>query len=320
MKLIAIIFSVLMLGGTPAGAVGFQWAMAPDPDGAPLAVAIWYPSDAAPHPDAGPLPQSVAHDSAVAGRHLPLILLSHGTGGSPLNYYDTAIALAEAGFVVAGPLHAGDNYRDHSVALTQRNFAGRPRQISRVIDYMLAGWPAHAAIDPARIGILGHSAGGATAFLAIGGRIDPARVLEFCRITPQDWGCRMGRQRGDAAAWDAAAPPFGGRDPRIKAAVLAAPALADSYRGAVPDMPVQIWVSGKDEVVTDASMAARVLPEAAYHLVDGAGHFAMLTPCGAMLAEMASEICHDPIGFDRAAFLQDFHAAVVSFFRAALRL
>ncbi len=43
----AALVAVLLLACRPAAAVGFQWGMAPDPDGKPLELAIWYPSDAA---------------------------------------------------------------------------------------------------------------------------------------------------------------------------------------------------------------------------------------------------------------------------------
>jgi predicted dienelactone hydrolase len=51
---------------------------------------------------------------------------------------DTAIALAEAGFVVAAVTHTGDNSLDRSYSFTVRNFPGRVRHLHRVIDYMLS--------------------------------------------------------------------------------------------------------------------------------------------------------------------------------------
>ena len=104
-----------MLGATPALSAGFEQVMVPDPDGAPLEVGIWYPSEAPAAPQRlGLFQQTVADGGAVAGRDLPLIVMSHGTGGSFEGHYDTALALAEAGFVVAAVTHTGDNYRDRS--------------------------------------------------------------------------------------------------------------------------------------------------------------------------------------------------------------
>jgi predicted dienelactone hydrolase len=117
-----------------AEAVGFQQVSVPDAVDRPVSVGIWYPS-------ASPVlqrplelySQEVAPDGVVSGDRLPLIVMSHGTGESFSAHYDTAIALAAAGFVVAAVTHTGDNYGDRSYAFTLRNFAGRARHIRQVI-------------------------------------------------------------------------------------------------------------------------------------------------------------------------------------------
>lgn len=310
---IAVLGALLLFTASPAGAVGFQWGMASDPDGSPLQVAIWYPSDAATRGETfGPIRQpNVARDGAIAGRGLPLVIFSHGTGGMALNSYDTAIALAEAGFIVASVTHSGDNYRDNSDAFTQANFVNRPRQISRVIDYMLADWSGHEAIDPAAIGILGHSAGATTALIAIGGKPDWRAVVAFCATDPDDWGCRQATQQGVTRASSALPTPIiSGTDRRIKAAVVAAPAIAAGFTSnslAEVKVPVQLWIGSDDDIATGGDAIRSLLPVPPdYHLVPHAGHFAYLAPCSESLAAIAPEICRDPAGFDRAAFLHEF--------------
>jgi predicted dienelactone hydrolase len=59
-----------------------------------------------------------------------------------------------------------------------------------------------------------------------------------------------------------------------------------------------------------------VKPE--YHVVPKAGHFAFPAPCTPALAARVPEICHDPEGFDRAAFHREFNPAVVAFFKAKI--
>src|SRR6201995_6036077 len=153
MKFAIAAFALVMRGAMPALAAGFEQIMVPAPACAPLAVGVWYPSDAPAAPQRlGLFEQTVANRGAVAGRGLPLIVMSHGTGGSFEGHYDTALALAESGFVVAAVTHTGDNYRDHS------GFArveARPRHIKALIDYMLNAWPQHALVDPARVGMFG---------------------------------------------------------------------------------------------------------------------------------------------------------------------
>ena len=109
-------------------------------------------------------------------------------------------------------------------------------------------------------------------------------------------------------------------DPRIKAAVIAAPALGFTF---APDglknvkVPVQLWRAENDTVVPHPRYAEAVrvaLPQAPdYHVVANAGHYDFLVPCSAALASIAPTICTSAPGFDRAAFHDSFNAAVVNF-------
>ena len=222
---------ILLTSSGDAGAVGFQEAAASDPEGQPLELNIWYPSDAAATPRAlGLFEQVVAADAPISGSQLPLIVISHGTGGGAETHYDTALALAEAGFIAVAVTHTGDNWRDRSLSFTARNFAERPRHLSLTIDYMLTAWPGRDHVAAARIGACGHSAGGFTVLVAIGGNPEIDRLGAFCREHPDDWGC----QRARAQAW--ARGPSGDpparvwvHDERIKAAVVAAPAAGYAF-------------------------------------------------------------------------------------------
>jgi predicted dienelactone hydrolase len=261
-------------------------------------------------------------NGAVSGGRHALIVMSHGTGGMALNSNDTALALANAGFVVAAVTHTGDNYRDQSTAFTRQDFVDRPRHITRVIDFMLDTWAGHGSIDARRIGIFGHSAGGTTALIVAGGVADLSRVVAFCQSNPDDWGCRHASQRGPVTA-AAASGPIAEPDARIKAVVLAAPALAVAFQPgglAAVKVPVQLWVGAEDEIVGDGSVVRTLLPRPPdYHLVPHGGHFAYLTPCSEILLKSAPMICYDPKGFDRAAFLRRFHQSVIAFYRERLK-
>jgi predicted dienelactone hydrolase len=77
-------------------------------------VTVFYPSQAASAPlKRGSFTLDLAWQAApVAGNHR-LVVLSHGSGGSPWPQADLASALAQAGYVVALPEHRGDNWHDH---------------------------------------------------------------------------------------------------------------------------------------------------------------------------------------------------------------
>ena len=317
-----------LLSASPADAAGFQYGTAPDPDDQPIGLGIWYPSEAPVSSQPfGLSTQDVAYYGAIKGDHLPLVVISHGTGGSSASHYDTAVALADAGFVVVAPTHTGDNYKDHAYSFTPRNFIDRPRQVSRVIDFMLNAWDSHGHLDPARIGIFGHSAGAATALILIGGNPNLSLAVLFCRDHPDDWGCQQAKARAGATppkATDWASPDWH-HDPRVKAAAIAAPALGHAFTKVGLEnvtAPVQLWRAEDDKVTPNAwfgDIVRDALPHPPEdHLVAKAGHFDFLAPCSEALAKVAPEICQDPPDFDRAAFHLELNKALIAFFKAQL--
>ncbi len=301
---------ILFTATAAAGSVGFQRATVPDSDDKPREVGIWYPSDAPASPQLlGPHRQTVAVDGAVAGRQLPLIVVMHGVQGSFDNHYYTALALAEAGFVV--------------VAVTQSQeirLVERPRHLSRVLDYMLARWPHHDRLDPARIGIFGFSVGGFTALVGIGGVPDLGRVPAYC-AQYQDRVCGALKERGvdlsiPASAWV--------HDARIRAAVIAAPTLGFTFGPealASIKVPIQLWRAASDEITPHPRHAEAVysaLPTRPdYIVVPDAGHFVFIA-YSAEMTKRAPAICQDAPAFDRQAFHQRFNSAAVVFFQTHL--
>lgn len=309
----------LVLCGTAAQAatVGFEALSVPVSGDRPLQVGVWYPSDAAEAPARlGLDTQTVATDGPVTGRGHGLIVISHGTGGWYGSHDDTARALARAGFVVAAVSHTGDTFDDHSRAT---RMAERAPQLSRVIDHLVQDWRGHAAIDSSRIGVFGFSSGGFTALVAVGGEPDLRMVTAHCRAHPDYFDCNLDWQA------DGAAPGKGAwvRDPRIRAAVVAAPALGFTFApkglwGVT--VPIQLWRAELDSVLPHPLYAEAVrslLPQAPdYHVAPGADHYDFLAPCGPGLARAAPQVCKP--GIDRTAFHAGFNADVVAFFLRTL--
>lgn len=255
---------------------------------------------------------------ANAGK-LPLVVISHGTGAGPLAHVDTAQALAAAGFVVAAPMHRGDNFQDESAVGRPEWMPGRSRDVTAVIDYMLREWPGRERLDPDRIGLFGFSAGGTTALISIGGVPDLARVGAHCAARPEFVCKLMAVQAGQAAA----SAPRMTRDLRIAAAVVAAPGLGFAFEPAGLDsvtVPVQLWAGGGDLTVpyeSNAGAVRRLLRDRAeFHNVEDAVHLSFLAPCG---PESPPQLCEDKPGFDRSAFHREFNRSVVDFFRKHLR-
>ncbi len=310
----------------PSAFVGFQQVTVPDPQGKDLLVGIWHPTKAIPSRAVlGLFEQSVATNADVSGDNLPLILISHGTSGSLSSHYDTALALAEAGFVVAAPTHTGDNFQDQSFTGKPRNLIDRPRQLKLVTDYMLAVWSGHGSLDVRRVGIFGFSLGGFTALVGAGGVPKLQLMQQLCSERPDAPECLFVKSRGGDVRAPVTLDPSWVVDPRIRAAAVAAPAVAFMFRdGGLRDVhiPVQLWRAEKDQQAPDAWNSAILRQELPSkpeeHVVKDADHFVFLAPCSTALMQAVPSICHDPTGFDRAAFHRSFNAEIVAFFKRSL--
>ncbi|MFC7380025.1 alpha/beta hydrolase family protein [Brevundimonas sp. GCM10030266] len=271
-----------------------------DPAGGDIETTVWLPEAAA---FAGPR---------------PLIVISHGNGGHAAGHHDTAEALAAAGFVVAAVTHPGDNWRDDS---RQTQLSGRPRHIRLLIDHMTTLWSGPVAVDPTRIGAFGFSAGGFTVTALIGGVSDPALIQDHCEAEPDVFACRLIRRSPlDLSTWTPV-----GHDPRIKAAVIAAPGLGLAFTTgslARVTVPVQLWQADADEVLPAPfnvePIRDRLGRPPEYHRVASAGHFDFLPPCSEALAAAIPLLCQSRPGFDRAAFHRAFNREVARFFRDSL--
>ncbi len=304
-------------------AAGFQALDIPGPKAKAISLAIWYPSKAAPQSLAmGSFSQDVASNGAIDGTALPLVIISHGNGGYKYSHHDTARDLANAGFVVVALTHPGDNYADQSEAV---DILARPRHVVMALDYVLKEWPQKDSIGASRIGIFGFSSGGFTALVNVGAQPDLGKVFTHCAAHPAHYACALVSKHGDVAnsAQMAATPQM--HDRRIRAAVIAAPALGFTFDAAAlskVDLPLQLWRAEDDQILPHPWYAENVRislgTKPDYHLVPNAGHFDFLAPCTDKLAAMAPQICVSRPGFDRAAFHRRFNADVIAHFKKFL--
>jgi predicted dienelactone hydrolase len=333
MKTAILLAAMLSLAAFRANAadVGFAELRVANGGQKPLVVGIWYPTSAPAqvHP-LGPYAQTVAPDGPVAGERLPLIVISHGNGGDYTNHFDTALALAKAGFVAVTVSHTGDTHDDQSRALFIRD---RLQHIRRLIDYMLTEWPDHARIDADRIGMFGFSSGGFTALILLGGVPDISRQEAHHLAHPDYYDAQLVNRASEEtkakiAAFVRSNPPASTwvHEPRIKAAVVAAPAVGYTFgREGLKDVivPIQLWRAADDHILPNPDYAEAVhlaLPDAhEYHVVENADHFDFLAPCTDILRQVAPVICVSRPGFDRTAFHQTFNAELVRFFGEKLK-
>lgn len=108
-----------------------------------------------------------------------LIVMSHGTAGSALSDHLLASSLAKAGYIVAQPLHTGDNFKDASKAGPE-SFKTRPLEISKTINALVTDPQLGNLFDATKVGVHGMSAGGATALTVAGAKWNMLTMIQHC--------------------------------------------------------------------------------------------------------------------------------------------
>ena len=318
---VAALAVVISAASARADGVGFR-DIDVEIDGERLVTALWYPTDWNSGTTAiGPFTMSVTRGAPIGEGQYGLILLSHGTGGGRLNHRDTAIRLAENGYIVAAPEHAGDSWRDDRFSGTAENWRRRPRQLSAVLDRLLGNTELGPYIDAGRIGAVGHSAGGYSVLALIGGRADMGVLARHCtqRREQDPRFCDYGRPGGHTAG-----PMPDLSDPRVGAVVAVAPVGALFGEGAFAgvQVPAQIHVLAGDLVLREpwhAENIAALMGDNAHLVVHPeAHHFAFISPFPAALVGQVGPPAHDPPGFDRRAFLAEVDEEILRFFDDAL--
>ncbi|WP_241834593.1 alpha/beta hydrolase family protein [Pseudofrankia asymbiotica] len=121
----------------------------------------------------------------------PLVVFSHGSAGSRVQFASLAEALASRGYVVAAPDHPGDTMADVAAGPNESliDLAGdRPMDVSAVLDWMLCpGRPFASILSADKVAVVGFSFGGLTAIASSVGLLrapaDP-RVRVSVGISP----------------------------------------------------------------------------------------------------------------------------------------
>ncbi|MFN4361585.1 MAG: alpha/beta hydrolase family protein [Hylemonella sp.] len=311
---------------------------ASDTDGKPARAVLYYPTaDAARVIPMGPFTQHVAINGAPASQFKGLIVISHGTVSTPIGFATLAQALARSGYLVASVEHVGDTWQDQSLRATPaRYFAERPRQVSRVIDALLADpqWRtriANGADGQALIGAMGHSAGGYTVLALAGGKPVLSQLRQHCEAqAAQDpvlcnVSHALGSGAAQAGATDGQEEPVQA-DPRVRAVMALAPlgVLFSASSLAAITVPVAIHTGEKDTFLVPRFHAQWVQQNlrganATLTIVPNAGHYAFMNTPTMDLPSPDGSVAGNPQGFDRTAFLDRFAQESVAFFDKNLR-
>jgi predicted dienelactone hydrolase len=228
--------------------VGVRTVVIDDPRGGELTLEVWYPADPEPGsvPTAYDIPllqlvMDAIRDAPPAGADHPLVVFSHGYGGSRHQSVYLTEGLASHGFVVVGVDHPYNSLFDLDEERTGEVALRRPVDLRIVADWAL-GQPDFLAgrVRDAPIGVLGHSFGAWTSLVSGGGRLDVPAALGHCATDPTA-GCGF----IDGLDIDGDIPD---PDPRVGVTMALAPGGWYSFGdGGLDDVGPALVVGGRDD-------------------------------------------------------------------------
>jgi predicted dienelactone hydrolase len=303
-----------------------------------LVTDIWYPADPAAveqmqwigSPDA-PFAKGAkaARDAAlIAGSDkFPLILLSHGIGGSSAMMAWLGAALASHGYIAAAVNHPGNNALEDYTLPGAVFWGQRAHDMSALLDVLLADSTIGPRIDPKRVGAAGFSLGGLTVLELAGGIAEFSRYQDFCKSPKADGMCNdtieypglLAKVTALVKADSAMQAAFvenskSHRDPRIRAIFAMAPALGPAFDPASLakiSVPTQIVAGAVDTTVPPDSSAkffATHIPGAQLTIYQAVGHYTFLATCAELGDRTQPRLCIDQAGILR----DEIHAQTVT--------
>ncbi|MDZ7632086.1 MAG: hypothetical protein U5K74_12275 [Gemmatimonadaceae bacterium] len=311
--------------------------------GRPLVTRVWYPARAGSGESAWAagvfrFGRSALDAPFADDARRPLIVLSHGTGGSAAQLSWLAEALATEGFIVAGVDHHGNTATEATYRLGGFVLPGeRARDLSVLVDLLLADSLLGARIDASSIGAAGFSLGGFSVLALAGAHLPPDAWQRRCAVEPDVPWCVLppeapftlgdidSLQRSDAAFQAAASRGLElTRDPRITALFAIAPALlpvTDTLSLRTISVPVHVLLGDSDEQVPyeiTAGVVSAQLRSAQISRLQGVSHYAFLAECTLRGRILVRALCASD-GFDRGEVHVRAAREALTFFRTHLR-
>ncbi|WP_434568026.1 alpha/beta fold hydrolase [Vibrio chagasii] len=335
MKRTHLLFTSLLFlcSSAIASGVGFTQVTLTDNPNRPLNTAIWYPARGASDTTLiGDNPAfigtQVIKDADIQSGTFPVILLSHGYRGNWRNQNWLATKLASKGYIVAAADHPGTTSFNHSPKQAAKWWE-RPRDVSRILDYLLSApqWKQSANAD--NVTAIGHSLGGWTVMQLAGARIDRQTFEANCLVSPNPRTCGLAEELGLDKVQAAELNNKDLSDPRVQRVVSLDLGLARSFSIVslndikVPTLILAAGIGMGDlpQALESGYIAEHVpLNSRRYKVYEKATHFSFIQNCKPGAIVMLNEevpgdgiICKDGIGTSRDQLHQLFFNDIASF-------
>ncbi|MDV7341689.1 dienelactone hydrolase family protein [Terasakiella sp. A23] len=303
---------------------GFSTFRASDPDGS-IACALWYPTElAAVTTRHGIYDFSVVKNGPIADGQFPLIMMSHGSGGTRFGHCKTAEFFAQNGFIVVAPEHPFNNFFDDSQVGSARSYSSRSRHMKSSLDAFLAHEKWAPSVDLEKIAVFGFSLGGFTALTCVGARPYVEGLRMHLRTNREFDATFCGYEVIVRDGFDDPYLPTT-PDDRYKACIALAPVSGGLFHTeslADISVPVQIYRAERDMILRNPFHAQEIrdhLPAGCdYHVTEKAGHFSYLSPVREEVRAELGELANDMDGFDRESVHKKIHQEMIDFLNKAL--
>ncbi|MBI1729656.1 alpha/beta hydrolase [Candidatus Acetothermia bacterium] len=311
----------------------------------PMLTDLWYPAENSSveeeiwiGPPKHPLFSAgwAAQDAEVssASERFPLVMLSHGTGGSSRQMGWLATHLARHGYLVAGVNHHGNTSIE---PYTVEGFARvweRPQDLRAVLDLLLQDSWIGPRINIEQIGVAGFSLGGYTAIALAGGltdfhelkRVDKKSGRLIDELVPPEFPNKEAlAARFQFLIENDTTHKKSFRDKRMRAAFAIAPVLGEAFTasGLAPiSIPVKIVVGEADQLApaeANAIKFARHLKDSELEILKGkVAHYTFIAECTAHGKQTLPFLCIDDPSVDRKALHNRVSEMAAKFFDAHL--
>jgi predicted dienelactone hydrolase len=300
----------------------------------PIKAEVWYPTN---EKDAlgerkTDLPfilDATIRNATVINQKLPLIILSHGSGGNRFSLAWLAIALSRQGYMVASLDHWGGTF-GNMIPKYYIRYWERPLDVSCLIAKLFTDSSMSSCIDKDKIGVIGYSFGGYTSLALAGADLD-------CNTLKRNSKTKQGKkefnipQLGDLTKIIDTIPcnekEPGFKDDRIRAFIAFAPGLGLGYSNMeqckhVKD-PVLIIAAGNEDQVAPLSTNAQkyqtlITTSKLIVLDEKTGHYIFLNEGDTALKKEARQLFTDNKMINRKEIHGKITSEVLNFLSQAL--
>ena len=288
----------------------------------PIVTHVWYPAISSQKETLVQVPSDdpvfigglvvVGGTPLVIDSKMPLVVMSHGTGGSAFQMMWLARALVQKGFIVAAVDHHGNTAAEPK--FDPRGFRlpwYRIKDLTFMIDSLTNNDTFGRLVDFDRIGAVGFSLGGYTVTGLAGGKTHRELFSKFCKSSARDATCDAQVEypeadrdleiliEDDPSIITLIADHRGDySDSRLRSVVMLAPALGKIFEPeslAAIKIPALVIVGDEDATApleTNGAVIANAIPTARLEVIQGGNHYAYLNSCTVRVKQIV-DACKD---------------------------